>query len=206
MLQAAGDATNKYSWTPAAGLSAVDIANPVFTPTAPGTYTFTVKAVNDDQCTKTASITIRVVDVVCGNKGNKVLVCQKQGNEICISPADVINQLRNGGSLGTCVQAKAVTASVVASDALSTNEGLTASPNPTSANTTLAFTLAETGAYRLEVMNMQGAVVAVVAEGQGEAGQRISHEFSKGRLATGVYMVRLTSGKQSKFTRVVLQD
>jgi hypothetical protein len=87
-----------------------------------------------------------------------------------------------------------------------TNDGLTAAPNPTNANTTLAFTLAESGAYRLEVMNMQGAVVAVVAQGKGEAGQRIAHEFSKGRLATGVYMVRLTSGKQSKFTRVVLQD
>ncbi|MGY2131298.1 T9SS-dependent M36 family metallopeptidase [Hymenobacter sp. HD11105] len=206
MLQADGDPTNKYTWTPADGLSDATIANPVFTPTAAGTYTFTVKAVNTDLCTKTASITITVIDVRCGKKNDKVQVCQKQGNEICISAADVINHLRNGGSLGTCgVQAKAAVASAVASDALSTND-LTAAPNPTNANTTLAFTLAESGAYRLEVMNMQGAVVAVVAQGKGEAGQRIAHEFSKGRLATGVYMVRLTSGKQSKFTRVVLQD
>ncbi|WP_188547366.1 T9SS-dependent M36 family metallopeptidase [Hymenobacter qilianensis] len=207
MLQASGDATNKYTWTPAEGLSDATIANPIFTPTAAGTYTFTVKAVNADQCTKYASITITVVDVRCGNKNDKVLVCQKQGKEICISADAVETQLRIGGSLGACApKAKATVASAKASDALATNDGLTASPNPTSANTTLAFTLAESGAYRLEVMNMQGAVVSVVAQGKGEAGQRISHEFSKGRLATGVYMVRLTSGKQSKFTRVILQD
>ena len=207
MLQAAGDPTNKYTWTPAEGLSDATIANPVFTPTAAGTYTFTVKAVNDDLCTKTASITITVIDVRCGKKNDKVQVCQKQGNEICISAADVINHLRNGGSLGACgVQAKATAASAKTSDDFAANNELTAAPNPTNANTTLAFTLAESGAYRLEVMNMQGAVVSVVAQGKGEAGQRIAHEFSKGRLASGVYMVRLTSGKQSKFTRVVLQD
>ncbi|SMB96088.1 peptidase M36 fungalysin [Hymenobacter roseosalivarius DSM 11622] len=208
MLRATGDATNKYTWSPAAGLSDLTIANPVFTPTAAGTYTFTVKAVNEDQCTKTATITIKVVNVVCGNRGNKVQVCFK-GNEMCVDAADakeLLTRKDGGATLGTCgPKAKAADASLTAADALAT-DGLTASPNPTNANTTLAFTLAESGAYRLEVMNMQGAVMSVVAQGKGEAGQRISHEFSKGRLATGVYMVRLTSGKQSKFTRVVLQD
>ncbi|MGY2134330.1 T9SS-dependent M36 family metallopeptidase [Hymenobacter sp. HD11105] len=205
-LLATGEATNTYSWAPATGLSDATAAAPVFTPTAAGTYTFTVTAVNKDQCTKTVAITIKVVDVVCGNKGNKVQVCFK-GKGLCVDAADTKALLARGeATLGSCPRAKAAVASAVASDALLTNDGLTAAPNPTNANTTLAFTLAESGAYRLEVMNMQGAVVAVVAQGKGEAGQRIAHEFSKGRLATGVYMVRLTSGKQSKFTRVVLQD
>jgi hypothetical protein len=147
-----------------------------------------------------------VVEVVCGNKGNKVLVCFK-GKERCVDAADTKALLARGeATLGPCPTAQAAAASVKAGAAFAANNELTASPNPTSASTTLAFTLAASGAYRLEVLNLQGAVVAVVAEGQGEAGQRLAHEFSKGRLATGVYMVRLTSGQQSKFTRVVLQD
>ncbi|GAA3951488.1 T9SS type B sorting domain-containing protein [Chitinophaga oryziterrae] len=46
-----------FTWTPAAGLSAVNIANPVATPAANNTYTITA---TDGDCTQTANIAITV--------------------------------------------------------------------------------------------------------------------------------------------------
>ncbi|SFQ41334.1 T9SS-dependent M36 family metallopeptidase [Hymenobacter arizonensis] len=204
----ASDPEFTYTWSPAAGLSATNVANPVFTPTAAGTYTFTVTAVNANVCTRTASITIKVMDVRCG-KNRKVAVCFK-GKEMCVDAADataLLNRERGEATIGACgTQARGTAEGTVASAPLPFDAALTAAPNPANAKTTLAFTLAESGAYRLEVVNTLGAVVSVVAQGNGEAGETLSHEFSRGNLAAGLYMARLVSGGKSHFTRIVLQD
>ncbi len=51
-----------YSWSPAAGLSAANISNPVATPTSTTTYTVTVT--DDHGCVKTGSVTIAVAPVL----------------------------------------------------------------------------------------------------------------------------------------------
>ena len=63
-LTASGGST--YHWSPAAGLSNANIANPVFAPTAVGTYTYTVTSNTPGGCTARAQITLHVVDVRCG--------------------------------------------------------------------------------------------------------------------------------------------
>jgi PKD repeat protein len=202
-LTASGDPTFTYTWSPAKGLSNPTIANPVFTPTAAGSYTFTVTAINAALCTRTASVTINVIDVRCGNKLDKVTVCHK-GKVLCIGADGVADHLGHGDMVGACD--KLTTPSLQASEDVAESLQLTASPNPTSDHTTLAFTLTESSSYRLEVINMQGALVAVVAEGAGDAGESFSHEFSRGHLVPGLYMVRLVAGKQSKATKLILHD
>ncbi len=51
-----------YSWSPSAGLSAANIANPVATPASTTTYTVTVTDANG--CIKTSSVTINVAPVL----------------------------------------------------------------------------------------------------------------------------------------------
>ncbi|WP_188547364.1 T9SS-dependent M36 family metallopeptidase [Hymenobacter qilianensis] len=207
-LQASGDPTFVYTWGFVPGLSDISVANPVFTPRAPGTYELTVTAVNKEGCSRTVTKKIVVVDVRCGFvflRNNKVLVCHN-GRPVCVSASAVSDHLKHGDSLGECQQTS--NAGLVAEEKVAAEEALTltATPNPTSSQTYLDFTLTQTGNYRLEVMNMQGIVVSVVAEGTGRAGENFSFKFTKGRLAAGIYMVRLTSGKQNKFTRIVLQN
>ncbi|HEX8327154.1 MAG TPA: T9SS-dependent M36 family metallopeptidase [Hymenobacter sp.] len=202
-LTASGDPTFAYTWSPAAGLSNPNIANPVFTPTAAGTYTFTVKAVNTALCTRTATVTINVIDVRCGNKLDKVQVCHK-GKVLCIAASGVADHLAHGDMVGECRDADK--SSLNGIEAAADNLLLTAAPNPANTRTTLSFTLKQRGAYRLEVMDVRGVTVAVVAEGTGEADETFSYEFNRGRLAAGLYMARLVSGKQSKTTKLVLQD
>ena len=58
MLQASATGATSYTWTPAIGLSATNIANPVATPTATTTYTATITDGNG--CSETAIATITV--------------------------------------------------------------------------------------------------------------------------------------------------
>ncbi|WP_375418341.1 T9SS-dependent M36 family metallopeptidase [uncultured Hymenobacter sp.] len=203
-LTASGDPTNTYTWSPAAGLSSASIANPVFTPTKAGSYTFTVTSVNADKCTRTATVRIDVIDVRCGTKNKQVQVCHS-GKVLCVGQNEVALHLNHGDRVGTCA-APAAADGLLAGESAASELTLTAAPNPAGARTNLSFTLPQGGAYRLEVLNMQGATVGVVAEGSAKAGEKFSYEFSRNRLATGVYMARLVAGSKSKFTRIVLQD
>ncbi|WP_426492395.1 T9SS-dependent M36 family metallopeptidase [Hymenobacter sp. 102] len=203
-LQASGTNIVSYSWAPATGLSSTTSAAPVFTPTAPGTYTFTVTATNNNSCVETASVTITVVDVRCGNKNDKVQVCHK-GKLICISAADVVDHLNHGDNVGLCNNPQTGSADDATSVASTDEDQFRASPNPAGDATTFTFRLNTAGRYRVEVLNLQGALVAVAAEGQGQAGQTVAVPFRPERLAAGVYMARLVAPGGSQFVRVLWQ-
>ncbi|SFQ41354.1 T9SS-dependent M36 family metallopeptidase [Hymenobacter arizonensis] len=196
---------NSFSWSPAAGLNNANVANPIFTPTAAGTYRFTVASTNDAGCSASASVTITVIDVRCGPTNNQVVVCSGK-NSRCVNSSDVPNLLKRGGTLGTCGSG-ATTSPLAAQDQDAAKESeLTSLPNPAVGQTSVSFTLPEEGSFRLEVLNMQGAVVAVLGEGTGKAGQRFSYEFKKGALRGDLYIAHLVTGSGNKFTRIELKD
>lgn len=61
-----------YAWSPATGLSATNIANPIATPTTTTTYTVTV---TNNGCTATASATVTVNSIPIANAGSNVSIC-----------------------------------------------------------------------------------------------------------------------------------
>jgi hypothetical protein len=76
-------------------------------------------------------------------------------------------------------------------------------PNPFASSARLAYTLAEPGVVRLDVLDVTGRTVAVVAEGFRAEG---AHEdvFDAAGLAGGVYLVRLQVGDAVQVRRVLL--
>lgn len=62
-----------YSWSPAAGLSATNIANPVATPTATTTYTLSVT--DSSNCTVTDQVVVNVNAIVPGTIATAQTVC-----------------------------------------------------------------------------------------------------------------------------------
>jgi len=78
-LTASGGAT--YSWSPATGLSAANIADPVATPADNTTYTVTGRA--DDGCTGSALATLRVNPLPGITKSNDAAICA--GNQVQLS-------------------------------------------------------------------------------------------------------------------------
>jgi hypothetical protein len=202
VLQATGDASNQYTWSPAAGLSIANVANPIFTPTAPGSYTFTVTAVNADQCTKKASITIKVIDARCGTKANpKVLVCNK-GKAQCVTPSEVANLLRKGATLGAC--GTAIARMSAEGEELASAAKVVIYPNPFSENTTISFTAKESAYSTLKVYDMTGREVATLFEGNVEAGVDYTETFKASSKKAGMYIYRFVNGSSIKSGTMVL--
>ena len=96
-------AGTSYAWTAAAGLAANGAAA-TFTPTAAGTYTFTVQATGENGCPAVASVTVPVIDARCGD--GKVALCHKPGKgkdwNMCVAPSAVQALINRGQTLGSC--------------------------------------------------------------------------------------------------------
>ena len=81
--------------------------------------------------------------------------------------------------------------------------GLSVGPNPVSEGGTVRVTLAEAGRVRVAVVDVLGREVAVLADGERSAGE---HAVALGaeRLPAGVYVVRLTVGRETAVRRVTV--
>jgi hypothetical protein len=197
-----------YKWSPSAGLSNTNIANPVFTPTQAGSYTFNVLVTSEYGCQASTSVTITVIDVRCGDDGKKVSMCfttnekgekdDKPGKPLCVSTNAVDEQFEHGGNLCAC--ACEITKSDQDNSNGSDNHGtkdpvtLTAYPNPFGKRTTVSFTVpAAEQNVTLEVYNTLGKKVASLYSGKAAAKQTYSLPFDGTRLLFGVYFVRLTT-------------
>jgi PKD repeat protein len=191
-----------YAWAPATGLSNTIGANATFTPTAPGTYTFTLTATNEFGCTASTSVVLTVMDVRCGNKNDKVTVCHK-GQENCISPNAVAAHLGHGDQLGGC-------ASIAARDTSATPPAqaeatvFKAYPNPFAGRATVQFQPAATGPAQVQLFNALGQPVATLYDGTAEAGRYYELTLDGTALPAGIYTCRLLSNGVTQTQRMVL--
>ncbi len=69
----------------------------------------------------------------------------------------------------------------------------------------LGFTLKQSGNYKLEVLNMQGTVVAVLAEGFGKKGEELTFQFKGENQPAGTYIGRLITANEVTSSRFILQ-
>ncbi|WP_162052267.1 T9SS type A sorting domain-containing protein [Pontibacter pamirensis] len=194
ILQASG--ATSYTWSPATGLSSTSVANPVFTPTAPGTYTFTVMGV-DGACTATASVTVTVTDVRCGNKNDKVLFCHR-GQPICVSPKSVQAHLRYhpGDKLGVC-------GAQPVANAWKGKAVVQAYPNPFSSHTTIAFSFPQKEEYTLQVYDLNGNLVQQWPAARADAEQQIRVDWEPKRSKKGIYILRLVTSHEVQNIRLL---
>jgi PKD repeat protein len=197
-------AAASYAWSPAAGLSNAKIANPVFTPTKAGTYSFTVTGTNAAGCTAAASVTITVIDARGTRNAKKVLVCHK-GTVQEVSAAEVPTHLNHSDKLGPCSPAPGTTARTgsPAHDGMGTELGVY--PNPTGAHTRISFTMGAAGAYRLALYDLNGRLVQEIAAGKTLARQALSVELDAARFVKGVYLIRLVTDDGVAVKRLLIQ-
>jgi len=76
-------------------------------------------------------------------------------------------------------------------------------PNPFNQVTEIKYTLPQDGWVRLEVYNILGQRVAMLADGQQQAGYK-SVRWDANSLASGIYFYRLTAGEFTKTKKMVL--
>ena len=81
---------------------------------------------------------------------------------------------------------------------------INAMPNPFNATTRIDFMMKEEGSYRMEILNGEGQLITVLAEGFSQAGEQHSLDFNRGSLHEGLYVARLVANNKSKITRLVV--
>lgn len=70
--------------------------------------TYTVVITDAEGCVAEADVYVDVIDVTCGNNGNKVEICHAPGGNVnkaktlCISADDIMEHLCHGDALGSC--------------------------------------------------------------------------------------------------------
>jgi hypothetical protein len=195
-----GTAPYKYSWSP----SGVTSSSIKVCPTTTITYTVTVTDASGS--TATDNVTINVIDVRCGNKGDKVLVCHKE-KTLCISRNAVDAHLRHGDQLGSCSGSADLNSITDNSDAsqlmkeASMHFRVLVAPNPLNTTTKLQYVLPVDGEVSIKVYDVIGREVATVVQSVQKAGV-YNTGFNATDLSKGVYYYRaLLTTKQKVYTQ-----
>jgi hypothetical protein len=178
-------------------------ATTAVSPQATTTYTLTVT--DAAGCvSSTASVTVRVVNVRCGNNPNnlKVLVCNKDMAQ-CVAPGRVASLLRKGATLGACGTA---TARVSAEDREDVSGAqVSAWPNPFSRSVTIDIVPESSGYATYEVSSPQGVLVRRLFAGPVESGRLLRLELDGSGLPSGVYVGRFISEGNVHTLKLILE-
>lgn len=214
-----------YSWTGSSGLSCTTCANPVFTPTAAGSYSFTVVATNSYGCTTTSSVTICVRDIRVPNSIGRIYVCHTDLNTgvtttLSLTTNTVANQLLQNpqDKLGSCGMApcsqvivtaapdvpKTISPEVVekmtkeTSGSAITGLAVKASPNPT--NDVFTFMITSPGKLpvHIRLLNEAGKME------ESRSNIQLGSAFTMGRiLHSGVYFAEVIQGKERVVVKLI---
>jgi hypothetical protein len=178
------------------------------TTATPGSSSYTVNLVVTDKfgCFVSAQTwTVKVIDVRCGNKNDKVLVCQKTSSttnpwvQICIAPAAVATHLGNGSTLGACptVSARGTTPEPVVKAA-----AIKAYPNPSTGVFELQLQNYNQGKVEIQVIDNYGKLVAKQSLVVSASVENITMDIRK--HASGIYQVRVVSEDGVKTLKVIV--
>lgn len=65
------------------------------------TTTYSVTVIDDNGCEKTLEVTVEAIDILCGNRSNKIQICYR-GKTLCLPEVAAKQLLRMGATLGSC--------------------------------------------------------------------------------------------------------
>jgi uncharacterized delta-60 repeat protein len=192
-----GAAPYTYRWSNGAVTPAITVS-----PTMPLNYTVTVTDASG--CSQTAGKVINVVDVRCGNKMDKVLVCQvPQGkpanaHSICVSANAVASHLNNGSRLGSCSMDGNITKRMAMEEQAEENvTSLDIFPNPTHTSFTLHYRSVDRLPVEVMIWDASGRVVEKRNISPGN-----TIEFGAA-YRPGIYYVQLTQGAQKSWKKII---
>ena len=200
-----------YSWSPATNLSCTNCANPVFTPTAAGTTTYTLTVTNDNGCSTTCEITMCVIDARASGKGNngKVLICHGSPNNphtLSISPNAVNSHLtqHSGDQLGACGNSCGESRGLAEEEGqLMINEGFETIvyPNPTSNHFTIVINSESQEAVTAGMYDIMGKKIMDLKDIHANEPYTVHQS-----LPRGIYLIHIVQNGHQQTIRLIRQD
>ena len=193
-----GTAPYTYLWSNGAVTATISVS-----PTIATTYSVTVTDALG--CSQAASRMINVIDVRCGNKMDKVMICQvppgmpSNAHTICVSANAVAIHLNNGSRLGNCSQDASITRYMAIENQPEENAGLQVYPNPSHTSFTILYRSANNSLADLVVYDVSGRVVEKSSINPGKPIE-LGAAFRP-----GIYYVQLVQGAMKTRTKIVKQ-
>jgi hypothetical protein len=192
-----GESPYQYSWNTGATSQSITV-----TPSGSQAYSITITDKNG--CTSTATKTVQVKDVRCGNRHEKVLICKiPPGNSsnvqnICISSDAVSEHLKNGSRLGSCiVNSTTLTNPQKRTGADEELSSVSIRPNPTFNHFVLTVSGSVAEKVSMKVFDQMGRLIENVLL---SPGQQI---LFGGEYIPGVYFVEISNKDRKQMVRVV---
>jgi hypothetical protein len=81
----------------------------------------------------------------------------------------------------------------------------TAFPNPFSDEVTVTFSMEDSGEVTLDIFDVKGTLVRRLYQGHAEANKEMSFQQGAGKMADGIYIVRLVSNQQVSHRKIILK-
>ena len=201
-LHATGAET--YSWSPPDGLSDPNVPDPMASPSH--TTVYKVTGTNLHGCTETDKVKVTVIDVRCGKKLDKVLVClvppgnPNNQHTVCVSPDAVPSLLANGSYLGPCQfdDAPSILAGTMPGEFT-----LEVGPNPVPGPFVIRVNTPLSEHFELNLYDTQGRLVQKIYTGELEAGE---HQIEVGSIESalkGMFILRVVSPTVSQTVKLI---
>jgi hypothetical protein len=197
-----GTAPYTYVWSTGATSPSMNVS-----PATTGNHPYSVTITDAAGCTTVASTVITVVDVRCGNKMDKVIVCHippgNPGNahEICISPNAVATHLTlHGDMLGACVSEVHEIARARNFGAEESIDMMSVQPNPSRGQFELK--VPGIGKAEITIFNSNGRLVQKKSV---QLNGKLPVMFDLNKEAAGVYMIQVNVDGKVQTQRVVVQ-
>jgi len=182
-IAAGSSGSYTYLWSTAETTSSINV-------NSAGTYTVTIT--DENGCSTEASIVINVVDVRCGNKNDKVMICHNGAN-LCVASAAVQAHLNHGCKLGSC--------SMSSINQEPTIEVL-GYPNPTTGQFTAELSGFKSTKADVVIVNVIGQIVMQKEVKLVGGKQNVSFNISN--QARGIYLLKVLSGDGEKTLKILL--
>lgn len=155
--------------------------------------TFTVTITDEQGCSSQASIVINVLDVSCGNKNDKVMICHN-GVDLCVASSAVQAHLDHGCKLGSCA-------------AISERQGATvevlAYPNPTTGEFAVQLSGYKSSKASIVITNIVGQLVMQKEVSLVDGKQVVSCNLTN--HARGIYLLKVLSADGENNLKIVLE-
>lgn len=161
------------------------------------TTTYTVTVYDSLNNSASDSVKVTVVDVRCGPRNEKVMVCHN-GFVICVDEHAVPAHLAHGDVLGNCIVTGTNPENTPVNFRFYNNY-----PNPFNPVTTFRFDLPKAVDVKLEIFDVSGRVAAVIVNEKMNAGSYYI-DWNAGNRPTGVYFCRFKAGDFSDIRKLVL--
>ncbi|MFD2164122.1 T9SS type A sorting domain-containing protein [Paradesertivirga mongoliensis] len=189
---AGGTAPYTYLWNTGETLASISV-------NTAGSYTVTITDAKG--CTVSASIAIKVVDVTCGPKGDKVLVCHK-GSTVCVASNSVQSHLDHGDTLGGCsTGANTLAVADAELKPIFSIQAVAIYPNPSNGNFKVNLSSAENGKVTIAVYNSAGTLVKSTSDIKNGTFEK---EMNLQGLAAGVYLIKVSLNNFTETRSVII--